>query len=212
MYSERWSPRLRQGDILGPLPLPLLGTQFEVVAPTRSLTSGIETSAGGKIIIDAENVVVAVISHDCEFNDDKRNKLLVARLQNVPGNLDSEQREALRGSNDVAARVEADEAIAGVDSFLLAPLPGRYEQEQVVNFGTITPLPMKMKADLLSVKRAELRHDVRELFRAKLAWFFGRHADDMPDDQKRPADPDQDTASEGTRSTGADADPAAPSA
>ena len=40
--------------------------------------------------------LVVVVSHDCEFNEGKRNKLLVARIENIPGNLTSEQQEDLR--------------------------------------------------------------------------------------------------------------------
>jgi len=34
--------------------------------------------------------------------------------------------------------------VAGVDSFLFAPLDGVLKEEHVANFATTTPLPMKM--------------------------------------------------------------------
>jgi hypothetical protein len=37
---------------------------------------------------------------------------------------------------------------------------------------------------LVAAKRAERTHDHRMLFREKLAWFFGRHADDINDAEK----------------------------
>lgn len=128
---------------------------------------------------------MAVVSHDCELNEDKRNKLLIARLQNVQGNLTEAQIEALWASNDVVARVEADETVAAVDSFALQPLPGHFDRPQVVNFATTTPVPMSMKADLATVKKAELTHDFRVLLRKKLAWFFGRDGEDIPDEDKQ---------------------------
>lgn len=185
MYSARWSPRLRQGDILGPIPLPLMGTDFGVVFRTKSL---IDPTAGGdqqlSVTIPAARVVAAVVSHDCEFNERKRNKLLVARLQSVQGNLSDNERQALRESNDVQARADADLTVAGVDSFLFSPLPGVFEDEQVANFATITSLPMKMADDLRAQKRAELNQETRVLLRLKLAWFVGRTADDLPNDGK----------------------------
>jgi hypothetical protein len=42
---------------------------------------------------------------------------------------------------------------------------------------TITPFPMKMRSGFAAVKRAEMRHDQRVLFRDKLAWFVGRVAE-----------------------------------
>jgi hypothetical protein len=187
VYSERWSPGLRQGDIVGPLALPLLGTRFEVLGPARSLTAATPPGPVGKILIEGVEALAAVVSHDCEFNESKRNKLLVARLQRVQGNLTEAQLEAVWASNDVEARVESGQPIAAVDSFILAPLDGVYDEPQVVNFATTTPLPMAMKDDLLTAKKAEMGHDVRVLFRQKLAWFFGRDAEDIPDADRHPS-------------------------
>jgi hypothetical protein len=191
VYSDRWSPRLRQGDIIGPIPLPLMGKDVGIGFRSPSLIAPAAGEQELTVTIPAAKVVVTVISHDCEFNEQKRNKLLVARLQGVQGNLTEEQRQALRDSNDVQARSDSGLDVAGVDAFLFSPLPDVYEDEQVANFGTITPLPMKMADDLLNEKRAELAQPTRVLFRLKLAWFFGRAADDIPDDEKiDPPSPD----------------------
>lgn len=184
MYSARWSPRLRQGDILGPLPLPLVGTDFTVSFKTRSLVLPEAGNEELSVTMKAEKVLVTVISHDCEFNEGKRNKLLVARLQKPQGNLTEEKRQDLRDSNDVHSRASAGVEVAGVDGFVFAPLHGVFADEQVASFTTITPLPMKMKDELYKAKRAELEHEHRVLFRTKLAWFMGRAADDIPDADK----------------------------
>ena len=183
MYSAKWSPGLRQGDILGPIPLPLLGTDFSVVIPSRTL---IAPAAADKfsVNIPAERMIVTVISHDCEFNEGKRNKLLVARLQKPRGNLTPEERQDLRYSNDVNARVDANLDIAAVNAFLFDPVAGVFEDEQVSNFETITALPMKMADDLRGQKRAELDQATRVLFRLKLAWFVSRAAEDIPEEEK----------------------------
>lgn len=67
---------------------------------------------------------------------------------------------------------------------LSTPVPACLEASHVVNFATITALPMSMKQDLEAAKKAEMNHDHRVLFRTKLAWFFGRVAEDIPDDQR----------------------------
>jgi hypothetical protein len=184
VYADRWSPRLRQGDILGPLRLPLMGNQFTVGFSSSSLIEPEVGEGTMTVTMPAEKMTVVVVSHDCEFNEDKRNKLLVARLQGIQKNLTEEQRADLRSSNDVQARAAAKLKVAGVDAFVFSAVPGLFEDEQVANFSTITPLPMKMKADLYGQKKAELDHTTRVLFRQKLAWFVGRTADDIPDEEK----------------------------
>lgn len=195
MYSRLWSPTLRQGDILGPAFLPTIGRTFEWVIEDSSLTGDADARERRKIVIPGEKHYLAVVSHCCEFNEGKRNKFLLARLKSMPGNLNDEERTALRLSNDVAKRAEEDAAIAGVDAFVVEPIHGSFESEQVVAFTTITAFPMAMKDDLAKVKKAELDHAARIQFREKLAWFFGRAADDIPDGEKEePQDQEDEVA------------------
>lgn len=184
MYAARWSPDLRQGDILKDVFFPGLSSQFKSIASETSFTSTQGSKSVESVIVPGERICVAVISHDCEFNEGKRNRLLLARIENVPGNLTSDQREALRASNDVRARAEAGLNVAGADSFLLDPLPGRFDVEQVIVFTTITPFPMKMRAAFLKAKTAELDHPTRILLREKVAWFFGRDAEDISAEER----------------------------
>lgn len=166
------------------MPLPLMGKDVALSFRSGSLITPAVGEADLTVTLPAARILLTIISHDCEFNEAKRNKLLVARLQPPQGNLSEEQREDLRASNDVEARSEAGLDVAAVDHFLFSPAPGVLADEQVAAFTTITPLPMKMADDLYSVKRAELTHENRVLFRRKLAWFFGRGGEDIPDDEK----------------------------
>lgn len=185
MYTNRWSrDRLRQGDVIGKVFVPAVGATVRPVAKAQSLTSVSSTQPLQEVIVAGDWRYIAVISHDCEFNENKRNRFLVARIERVPGNLDVNERHALRASNDVEARAVASEDVAGVDSFLLDPIPGAFDEESVVAFTTITPLPTKLLGDYLKSKVAELEHEHRLLLRAKLAWFFGRFAEDVGDDAK----------------------------
>jgi hypothetical protein len=181
-----WSPGLRQGDIVGPVMLPLIGKDLMFIGSAAALTRTSPEQGVSQVIIKTEERYVAVVSHDCEFNEAKRNKLLVARLQGVPGNLAPEELDRLLASNDIEAVLAADPdaTIAGVDSFVVDPILPCFEASHVVNFATITALPMSMKGDLTATKKAEMDHDHRVLFRTKLAWFFGRVADDIPDDER----------------------------
>ena len=197
MYADRWSPGLRQGDVLGTVFLPLLGSDFKIVAPRGSLTEGLPEQPIQEIIIGGENRFVVVVSHDCEFNEDKRNKLLVARLQNVPGNLSDEERADLRESNNAEARVAEGKEVSGIDNFVFAPLPGAFDSEQIASFTTITPLPMGKREELRAAKWAELNQEHRVLFRKKLGLFFARDAEDIPDEEKEPARPPMDAAEQG---------------
>jgi len=193
VYADLWTrARLRQGDVIGPLVLPVVDKTLSFIGAASSLTQPAAEQDLVQLISRGESRFVVVVSHDCEFNEAKRNKLLVARLQDVPGNLSPEERQRLRESNDFEAVLQADpdKTVAGVDSFVLSPLPPWFEAEQVVNFATVTALPMSMQADLLAVKRAEMLHTTRVLFRKKLAWFFGRKGDDLPDEDKVPRSPE----------------------
>ena len=189
MYVDRWSPGLRQGDVLGEVFMPAMASEIRFLPQAQRVTSEAQVERPREALIQGAWRFVAVVSHDCEFNEGKREKLLVARIQGLPRNLTSEERVALRESNDVEARSEAGENIAGVNSWLFDPLPGAFDEESVADFTSITALPMGLLDEYRSLKRAELHHDHRLLFRFKLAWFFGRPADDVPDEEKsdRPA-------------------------
>jgi len=164
--------------------VPWLGKKFSVLLGQQSSLTAPPTGAVGQILIDATETHVAVVSHDCEFNEGKRSKFLVARVQRQRGDLSSEQLEAFRASNDVQQRVAAGEQVAGIDAFVYEPYDDVFTDEMVVSFPTIFPMPMDMKDDLVSVKKAELTTEARVLFRKKLGLFFARDADDIPDAEK----------------------------
>lgn len=178
MWSEKWSPSLRQGDVIGHILFPLLGTTFDVLSSTRSLAPQ-SPERGERVVVPAKPELVVIASHDCEFNEGKRNKMLVARIQAIPGNLGEAEREQLRLSNDLAAI--SGGSVSGVDSFVVAPIEGVTDEEKVISFGTLTPLPMKMHDELCSLKCAEMRHEERLKFKRKLGWFLGGRGDeDIP--------------------------------
>ncbi len=184
MYALRWSSGLRQGDILRDVLFPSLAAQYKVISTETSFTTIESAKPTESMIVGAERQFVAVVSHDCEFNEGKRNRLLLARIETIPKHLTPEQLDALRASNDIHARAEAGLDVAGVDSFVLDPLPGCFDDERAIVFTTITPFPMKMHGEFVKAKRAELEHDVRVLLRNKIALFFGRPGDDIPDEEK----------------------------
>lgn len=139
----------------------------------------------GKWVFSAPMKYVAVVSHDCEFNEGKRDRLLVARMSSVDKRWDEERLESLRQSNDVEARHEAGEEVNSVDSFLLEAIPDEFESCHLALFSTLTPFSMSLAKSLHLAKKAELDHQQRLLFRRKLAWYFMRNPDDVPDDEKR---------------------------
>jgi hypothetical protein len=183
VYSDVWSPGLRQGDVVGPVFFPSLGTQFSALTTHRSLVVSGQAPVE-QVVVPGDRRLVVVVSHDCEFNTGKRNKLLVARTEDIPGNLTPDELEALRESNDIEKRTAEGKTIAGLNSFVFAPLPSVFETERIAVFTTITPLPMKMHDDLVKAKCAELSHEHRVLLRTKLAWFFGRDAEDIDEADK----------------------------
>jgi len=120
MYSSLWSPKLRQGDLLGPLHLPLIGNNHEVI----STLPNIGAAAGGaaeRMILPASRRYVVVVSHDCEFNEGKRDRVLLARIQSVQKGPGAPDIGLLRASNDIDARHSANSPVDGVDVFVIDP-------------------------------------------------------------------------------------------
>ncbi len=184
MYSERWSPGIRQGDVLGPLPVPMVGNKQIVISSLMSPGGGVGDEVE-QMVFPAKSRYVAVVSHDCEFNQDKRDRMLVARIQNAPRDK-PELVEALRRSNNVEARHAAGEQVDGVDNFLLEPLEGEFEHAHVVVFSTIMPVGAGDLTGYQRMKKAELTHEQRLLFRTKLAWYFIRSPDEIDEGEKLP--------------------------
>lgn len=134
-----------------------------------------------------------VVSHDCEFNDGKRQFFLAARLELLPQNMinDNAAMEEMRAGNDYLARSVSGNPIA-VDAFFLEPIEGVIPLGMVATFTSITPFSMGFRDNLLRLKQAEMQHDPHRLqLRDKLSIFFGRDAEDVPDTFKiaRPTDP-----------------------
>lgn len=184
MYSPKWSPTLRQGDVIGPLPTPMVGNEQKVVMATADPLKPPDTPAN-QWIFSAPMKHVVVASHDCEFNEDKRDRLIVARLSSTDPRWSEEKLDELRLSNDIEGRHQADEKVDYVDTFLMEPVPGEFEACHFAHFSTLTPISMSYVTSLHLAKKAEMEHDQRLLFRRKLAWYFLRNPADVDEDLKR---------------------------
>ncbi len=182
MYSSLWSPGLRQGDIFGEIRFPVWTDRIKWVFPGNVSLSVTDNPEVG--FVKTQPRFVVVISHDCEFNEGKRSFFLVARIENIQVGLSDEQLKLLRRANDL--RSMEDGVQVPVDTFVLDPVLGAFENRMRVNFCTVTPLPMTYLSEALKLKRAELQHDQRILLRSKLGYFFGRDAEDISEGEKKP--------------------------
>lgn len=185
MYSGSWSPSLRQGDILGPLPFLALKADVTLV------TSGLVTGAGvgaevNALVVPVTSRYVAVLSHDCEFNVGKRSSFIVARLIAVRPDLTEEQLAELRAANDIVASAEDGGAYGALDTFVVDPVPEAFESLMQIDLVNVMSCPMKAAPEYLRSKRAEMLHEHRVMFRRKIALFFGREAEDVSEQEKRP--------------------------
>jgi hypothetical protein len=183
VYSDRWSPGLRQGDVLGEIPFPLPTKQGAQFVSTPGTFTGYELFPA-MVLVQAKMQYVAVVSHDCEFNEDKRKHFLVAKVEPLPHELKPEELEALRSENDIQAR-----GAAALDTFFLDPIDGVFDRPRRINFCTVTPFPTSSAEQLISLKKAELDQPTRILLRTKLGYFFSRDAEDIPDEKKADAPP-----------------------
>ncbi|MDP9256018.1 MAG: hypothetical protein M3Q31_05620 [Actinomycetota bacterium] len=189
MYEPetRWSAVLRQGDVFGQVLFPLLGKQGEVrqVNTFGILQGGTAEMASDQAGLPASMRFAAVVSHDCELNEQKdRGFFLAARLESVSRQLRPDELALLRAANDITPH--GTEERKALDTFLLEPIPGVFEQPMNINFGTITPFPLTLASQVLQAKRAELRHEHRLFLRQKVAFFFGRNAPDIEDAERLP--------------------------
>ena len=187
MYYDRWSPGLRQGDILIDIPFPILPRkQIQVLVP-GGLTLSVPQGTQGVTSVDAPLQIVMVLSHDCEFNEGKRLHFTVARVEGVSGKTTKEELDSLRMGNDVQAAAAGDNPIA-LDTFLLDPLEPHFAHPRRANLAAVTSIPMEHVAAALRQKRAELDQTTRVLLRRKLTYFWGRDTEDIPDEDKRSPD------------------------
>jgi len=189
MYADYWCSCLRQGDVIGPIPLPVIPAKPIVTSQTSPVaTAGAEITG---MLVDAKPAYAVILSHDCEFlNEGKAERILLARVQSIDKRADAERMEEIRSSNDVRARLALGGVVHGVDSFLLDPIPGHLDDRKVAAFRTLVSYsntPATLTA-LYHLKRAELQHSQRLLLKHKLAWFFLRSDEDLPDEEKRPKD------------------------
>src|SRR4051794_36156061 len=99
MYEVRWSPHLRQGDSLGPLLFPLASAKLVYYTAPGSWLAPPSGAAGG-VQVPASARHAAVVSHDCEFNEGKRNYLALARIESVDRRMDADALGEFRRAND----------------------------------------------------------------------------------------------------------------
>lgn len=131
-----------------------------------------------------------VVSHDCDFNEGKRDFFLAASIHDLnPQDQKPERLEKLRQDNDADRHTAATQIT--LRGFFLEPLPGIFEEPKLAVFDTITPIAMKFRGDMLKVKRAEMDHEHRVMLRKKLGLFISREEKDIEDELKvePPADP-----------------------
>lgn len=183
MYSDRWSPGLRQGDIFGEFPFPLLKGKESWTYPGFSVSG---TAVPTHVSITTPLRWAIVVSHDCEFNEGKRTHFVVARLDSINKKTSDEEIEELRAANDYEAA--ADNGIpVPLDTFFLEPVPGAFDSPMLANFACLASLPTEThQPEALRLKKAELLQEHRELLRGRLGVFFARHTADIPDDEKKP--------------------------
>jgi hypothetical protein len=146
VYSNLWSPGLRQGDIVGEIPFPLHTKKSQFLTSPGTIT-GFEL-VPEMAIVQAKKQYVAVVSHDCEFNEDKRQHFLVAKVEVLQHDLTKEQLATLRAENDIEAS-----GAAQLDTFYLDPIDGTFDRPRRVNFWTITPFAVSALDQFKSLKR-----------------------------------------------------------
>src|SRR4051812_40457558 len=100
MYEARWSPRLRQGDVFGPIFFPLAKRGMRLVTVETSASLEGDAPDVQEAMVSGASRHAVVLSHDCEFNEGKRPFFVVGRIQSLPRDVSEERLEELRLGND----------------------------------------------------------------------------------------------------------------
>lgn len=178
---------MRQGDIIGPLPFPKVQKRPQLIArpdtweQDAGVLSSLEYAAGEEYCM--------VISHDCEFTEAKRERFIVARIQEIDKRWSDEKMALLLKSNTPVPDRDNPEKkrFAFIETYILDPLEHCWDEPRMVDFTAVMTLPRKpMFTWAKEAKRAELEHDRRLELRVKVAYFFGREpeGEDLPDHEK----------------------------
>lgn len=130
-----------------------------------------------------------VISHDCEFTEAKRERFVVARIQDISDRRsDADKALLLKSNNPLPDEDDPNkERFAFIETYVLDPLEPCWDEPRIVDFTALLSLPRKpMFTWAKAMKRAELDHDRRLELRLKIAYFFGRDpkGDDLPEHEK----------------------------
>jgi hypothetical protein len=171
--KDNWSEQLRQGDVVGPIRFPNYTANMTVPAQLSSLSMSAESGElQNRIIVDSKSYKVVVLSHCCEFNDDKRDRLLVAPIWPAP----ADKVDSLRENNDVIRRLSQDgvDTVGWVNSFLYEEAAGVFDRPNAVRFEQMVSLPKAWHDDFMADKQVEITDAVRDQLRLKLAYFFYR--------------------------------------
>jgi hypothetical protein len=177
VYAERWTPEvLRQGDVVGEIPFPT--PKLNLHGVVQATFVGVTREKIESFVVPASYRYAVVVSHDCEFNEGKRETFHLARLVRIPYDLSDEQQEKLWAFNDPFIDEHGEPKYGAIDTFVVEPIVGRFEHRMLVDFGSITPFPMTLAQQVLALKCAEMLHAEREKLRRKVAFYFGRDAED----------------------------------
>jgi hypothetical protein len=186
LYATRWSQTLRQGDVIGPLPFPKLQKVPQLIARPQGWEQDAQVLTGMEY--QAVEEYCMVISHDCEFTEAKRDRFIVARIQDIDERWPSEKKALLLKSNNPLPDDEDPEKkrFAFAETYVLEPLEPCWHEARMVDFTSLLTLPRKpMFNRAKEMKWAELEHDRRLELRLKIAYFFGRGTgEDLPDHEK----------------------------
>ena len=178
-----WSQRLRQGDVFGLIDYPSAKAGLQRATSPAAHPAHGELADPKLAIMACSARYAVVVSHDCDFNEGKREYFLAASIHELdPRDRKPERLEKLRLDNDAHRHSPANQiALRG---FLLEPVPGCFDEPMLAVFDTITPISMRFKAEKLKLKRAEMDQEHRVQLREKLALFVARAVDDIAHELK----------------------------
>lgn len=153
---------LYPGDVIRGIELPNIKTEDFRLRSTSD--SGKEYTV--RTLMEQDFFVY--LSHECDFNDNKRQFVILAPMLNID--------QGLRRSPDAFERLKKSNDVENypyyLNLFYYSPSTPTFPNEMIVDFTRVISFPRKRAEQLLLNKCLQLTAESRSLIKAKLGYYF----------------------------------------
>lgn len=157
--DQNW---LYPGDIISHLDLPNLKKDAFI------LVSQNDERQQYSVRLMMSNDFFVYLSHECDYNDNKRQFLLLTPMLSIDQGLRRKAGDFSRfiESNDVRQHPHY------LNQFYFAPNPPRFIEDKIIDFTRLISFPTRYKNELLKKKCLQLIQEQRNFLKEKIGYYF----------------------------------------